>query len=461
MRAIRDWADRHKYKLGGAAIVAAGVAGYLWYAPEHNPFNRESSSESYGTSSSSATRAFGEGGEIAVEEDEWSSSSSRAGSSNAVELAGQRASAQRSRILLRVRKEFAVQAMQFLPLLHTKIVRVVDFDHAFDQLRELKRRRAAAEKSSNGNGAEMASTLDNNQLWEEIKDSSFTYLFVTTYIGAVMCALLRIQLHLQARAMAGASSKTEGGGAGTGASDDFFEQMDVDLLKQLVNSTYTPLFGEGLRGLTALVRSHVTVELADWPVCDPNVMVEHAQLSQKLTNIRKACEASFPALLTTMCLLPPSERENPELNEHPASGGIKPSSSATGGGGSDSLVATLLAQTWDVVDSPLFSNVCTEAVDTCFRHISLKLREKVFLPGESGGASTELRTPPIASLLPQIKAIAKEMLPAPPVPNNGTVPAKSLNGSSSSSLLTAEVRDIASGAALDSLCIALFDAPNM
>jgi len=248
--------------------------------------------------------------------------------------------------------------------------------------------------------------------------------------------------------------------------------MDTDVLKQLVNSTYTPLFGEGLRNLTAMVRSHVTRELSDWLVCDTNIMVEYSQLTDKLSKIRKSCEASFPLLLASMCLLPPSERETPELNDDGNGGGGGKASAAAGvESGSFSMVATLLAQTWDVVDSPLFSNVCTEAIDTCFRHVNTKLRDKVFLPsdmqdaaaavaGEGSDSSSSgivMSTPPLASLLPQLKAIARDMLPAAPVP--GAAP-NSKAVSSSSALLTQEVRDIASGAALDTLCVAIFDAPG-
>jgi len=476
---LKDWTHKNKGKLGASAIFLAGVAGYLWYNPEHNPFSNASGDSTTATSAFSSRAEQNSGTAVAVEDDEWSPSRSST-AARSPSNGAQKAAAHRSRILLRVRKEFAVQAMQFLPLLHAKIVRVVDFDHAYDQLRELKRRRTAERNGEEGGDDVINSgKLDSNQLWEQIKDSSFTYLFVTAYIGSVLCTLLRIQLHIQARAMtnAGASASAAawtatGAGAGDSSSEDFFDRMDSDVLKQLVNSTYTPLFGEGLRNLTAMVRSHVTRELSDWLVCDTNIMVEYAQLAERLSKIRKSCEASFPQLLASMRLLPPSEGKTPELND-----GNGNATKAGGGADSQGMVSTLLAQTWDVVDSPLFSDVCTEAIDTCFRHISTKLRDKVFLfepsglpdttsagAGESSNSSNSpvMRTPPIASLLPQLKAIARDMLPAAPGAAAATAAAaanpKAL--SSSSALLTQEVRDIASGAALDTLCVAIFDAPG-
>ena len=230
--------------------------------------------------------------------------------------------------------------------------------------------------------------------------------------------------------------------------------------------------------LTTSCRGCALTDLSPLPrrfVCDTSILVVYTDLLTKLGNIRKACEASFPQLLSSMHLLPLSEREMPELNSEQVQVGAGAGAGGGGGGagaraGADSLAQILLAQTWDVVDSPLFSSVCTEAIDTCFRHIHAKLRARVFLlndmettTGAGTGAETEagagaMRTPPIASLLPQLKAIAKEMLPAAPASRSSSGSTSAASVPPASSLLTAEVRDIASGAALDTLCVAIFDA---
>ena len=104
----------------------------------------------------------------------------------------------------------------------------------------------------------------------------------------------------------------------------------------------------------------------------------------------------------------------------------------------DAAAHSLLSQTWDVVDSPKFAAVFSEATDTCFRHIFESLRRNVFAPENL--SSTQRRVPSVASLLPQIKNLAERMLPLihEPLPN--------------------EAREIVSGAALDALCVALFDS---
>ena len=506
----KDWVYKHRHKLGGAAVVA-GVVGVMWYMPEHNPL-----SASFGQPTATAAGARGqrqaqaEGVEAgdAGEDEDWptavsSSPADLSSTSSRSASAAQRASTQRSRILLRVRKEFSTQALQFLPLLQSKVLRAVDFDHAYDQLKELKRQRGngsgtgSSSSSGSGSGADKAGaspsssgsgvSLDSNQLWEQIKDSSFTYLFVTAYATSVMCVLMRVQLHVQARLLVGAEAGGDGAGgaaaegsgsgcrgASTGAGADVFDRVDTETLKTLVNRTYSSLYGAGLQGLTKFVRSQVTSELADWAVCDTNILVEYQQLARKMSNIRKACEANFPSLLSSMSLVPEGERETPERvsesqsSKH-ASGGGSSASAAGATASSEAVVSNLLAQTWDVVDSPLFVTVCTEAIDTCFRHISGKLRDKIFLPHDAQGmevsGGSQPRTPPIASLLPQLKAIAKEMLPGPGgsggggnSSRRGSTRSVGGGGGGGGVLLTPEVRDIASGAALDSLCVAIFDA---
>ena len=105
-----------------------------------------------------------------------------------------------------------------------------------------------------------------------------------------------------------------------------------------------------------------------------------------------------------------------------------------------------------------------EAVDTCFRHVYDTLYKTIFAPHlvQSEGVSPSpngtraLRAPPLASLLPQIKAIASNLLP--------TVGAVSGNGGDMGvgkddafGLVSAEVKEISSGPYLESFCIAILD----
>jgi hypothetical protein len=89
----------------------------------------------------------------------------------------------------------------------------------------------------------------------------------------------------------------------------------------------------------------------------------------------------------------------------------------------------------------MFAEVFNEATNTCFRLIYEGLRRNIFSP-ENPAGHVQARTPPLASLLPQLKASAAKLVP-------------------SDSSLCHEVREIAAGPALDTLCIYLFNSPEM
>lgn len=107
------------------------------------------------------------------------------------------------------------------------------------------------------------------------------------------------------------------------------------------------------------------------------------------------------------------------------------------------MAQSLLSQTWDVLDSPKFETVFSEACDSVFRKVLEALRRNVFSPESLSSNSSQRRmSPPLASVLPQVKAIAEHMLPGKLEP------------------LPQEAKDIIAGTALDTLCVALFDSPE-
>jgi len=105
----------------------------------------------------------------------------------------------------------------------------------------------------------------------------------------------------------------------------------------------------------------------------------------------------------------------------------------------------VLAQVWDISESPMFATSLIEVTDACFRIIFEQLRSNIFAPDHSTMKANQkawapMRTPPLASILPHIKSIAAELLPT------------------NSQQLTVNIRDLVSGPILDSLCLSVFDA---
>jgi hypothetical protein len=95
----------------------------------------------------------------------------------------------RSRVLLRLRRQYDSSCRHFLPTLRKKIFAIVDINATVKQIKELRTVSAPG-------------CLDlERALWEEIKVSSFTLLFVAVYMTTTVCTVLRIQVHILARSI--------------------------------------------------------------------------------------------------------------------------------------------------------------------------------------------------------------------------------------------------------------------
>ena len=104
-------------------------------------------------------------------------------------------------------------------------------------------------------------------------------------------------------------------------------------------------------------------------------------------------------------------------------------------------------QTWDVIESPMFASVFSEAADTCLRGVINHLKVNVFTLSDSEEEEEEeeeeekrFKSPPLASLLPQLKGAALRLLPTDP-----------------SAVISSDVREMLSSTSLDALCVSLFD----
>ena len=108
---------------------------------------------------------------------------------------------------------------------------------------------------------------------------------------------------------------------------------------------------------------------------------------------------------------------------------------------------------FDLVESPMFNVAFTEACDTCFRRHMDTLREDVFMPlslpsvhsatygtGAGGGGvrAGTFSTPPLASILPQLKSLSSKLLPS-----DGRV--------------SYEVKEITCGSAVEAMCLSILN----
>ena len=172
-----------------------------------------------------------------------------------------------------MRKQFDNYAKHFLPTLKLKIAEVVDI--AMGARLEIR----ANTQSSDTQDVEA-------RLWDEIKVSSLTVLFITVYMESIVCALLRIQLHVVAAYTLEM--------AGSGAVD--VDKIGVNLLEKLITSTYTKIYDVGLKNLTQIVREGVAREMQDWVVRE-KMNVQYDDLILKLCTLRADFEQDTLSLI--------------------------------------------------------------------------------------------------------------------------------------------------------------------
>ena len=106
-------------------------------------------------------------------------------------------------------------------------------------------------------------------------------------------------------------------------------------------------------------------------------------------------------------------------------------------------------KTWDLAESPMFHAAVSESLNSSFKIISSQLRKEVFVPASNPTSHATLRTLPLASLLPQVKAIATRLLPS-----------QSPSSTSTAAVLPTELKEISSGPIIDGLCISIFNSPS-
>jgi Peroxin-3 len=260
------WKNRNKIAVGGAVCVA-GFALYCCYSM-----------------SKSSTQA---------EDEKYLMSEVRR------ESQIQKRPGDRSRMLLRIRKQFDFAIRQFLPTMRAKILEVVDVSSAIRKIKELRAVNSDSDLGDDDNGALV---MTEAMLWDEIKVSSLTLLYVSAYMVSAVTILLRIQLHILGKSMesvVGSQSSDEGEKNNFGADDDVF--------KILIEGTYKHIFGSGLQALSDYVRPRVAECFADWTVRD-KLNVSYEELVRVLTEVHRNIErdsTSLPKMIMLRKYPPP------------------------------------------------------------------------------------------------------------------------------------------------------------
>ncbi len=270
LKTIGGFLHKNRNKILIASVVAVSVAVYMHYSGSEgelapNALENDEDSDKDSTNE-------GEKGKGPVANEQQMSPGNRA------------------RVLLRIRRQFDMAAQHFLPTIRIKIVEVVDINGTVRQIKELR-----AKSSENNRQLE-------TQLWEEIKISSFTMLFVTAYMLSAVCVMLRVQLCLLAHS-AGRSSAPNSSSArssnGTNTNGEEEVPFDNEMFKALIDGAYKHLFNSGLRTFTAVVNHRVTTDLKFW-VVQEKTSVSFGDLLHTVTAMRQTLEAEMPATVQSI-----------------------------------------------------------------------------------------------------------------------------------------------------------------
>jgi len=423
LKEVGRYLYRHKNKLAIAAAVAIGTAVYYHY---------------YSNNSNSINNINDINEENDEDEDEYEYNQHTNHRQRAIRNISSRnvvhdsaMKGMRSKYMLRIRKQFDSYAKQFLPTLRIKIKEVVDVSSAIRKIKELR-------NSPEGHGQEEI------MLWEEIKVHSFTMLFVTSYMISAMVVLLRIQLHILARQLRQLNLESNRNGSSllstplpsssssssSSVHHDELNGLDntlgAEMFTQLIEGTYQQLFNTGLISLAKLVKQRIANILSEWTI-SKKLKVEYDELLETMLTVRRSLEENITELIS-MIMIP----ENSDNINNTTQSYNKLSTY-------NDTAQQLISQTWDVVESPMFVTVFSEATEICFKRIFDNLKRNIFADtSDYSSSGSSLRSPPLASVLPQLKAICSRLLP--------------------DDTICPDVKEIYSGPSLDALCVSIFDA---
>eukprot|EP01041_Mallomonas_annulata_P002731 gene2731-5379_t len=341
--------------------------------------------------------------------------------------------ATRVSILCRIRKENESAMKYFLSTFRSKLNEVIDVSSLIRSLKDLRDNQNLPNKSD----------LE-AELWENIKVSAFTIVFVSSYLLSTLSVLLLVQLHMLGSHSPSISVATDNTtNTSTESNIPSSSGHLIDIFPAIISKSYKRLLNDGLLQLSQSVREKVQYHLQDWKV-QQKLEVDFHELIQMMVVIRRDIEADLDGLIRQLVLSEecvsgvPEEKDGGEYKDND----VRNEQHTESSGDVDADVDLLMRQTWDIVELPMFRASIAEAMECCFEHIFLDLRRNVFAPGNPAG-HVSMQTPPLAALLPKMKAVASRLTDAET--SAGTHPQPVW-------------RALASGVQLEELCEGIFDS---
>lgn len=194
----------------------------------------------------------------------------------------------RSTTLIRVNKSCERAMEKFLPTLRLKIIDIIDVSSAIAEIRQLRSCRQSGEDT------EMLKETE-AKLWETIKVTSISILFVTVYSMCAICTLLKLQFHIIAACIPSISTST----ASSNLEEEQFDTLLSATFQSMLERSYSHLLGDGLASLAETVKENVAAVFHDWPV---KRIVNTHELITLFSKLRQYFESNLTELLCSITL---------------------------------------------------------------------------------------------------------------------------------------------------------------
>ena len=274
----------------------------------------------------------------------------------------------------RCRDETVNALSDFLPTLRRCIEDLTDTSA---ETRALKALRSSPDRNEHRE--------EERELWESVKVKAVTRMVATAKAHTILFLILSVQVHLLGGRLFEEQMREQDASSSLGADSMASDRMTSyqSSHKLVLTRTYEFFFDKGLGLLVQCVERAVTTVMEPWDVTKPESMHVTAEtFNEALVKIRSIVEGRTSRSHRTRSilrfLLPP---------EH-AVGAVVP----------DDLAQSILDETWDLLESPVFEDAHAECLSATLDEMRERSWEKLFL--DSAGASVKV---PLALVITKLK----------------------------------------------------------
>jgi peroxin-3 len=290
-------------------------------------------------------------------------------------------------------REEAVNALSdFLPTLRRNIEELTDTS---EDTKDLKQLRSSTDEDRRDK---------ERDLWNVIKTKALTRLIATAYAHTILFLVLTVQVHLmggklfEEQAHESETSSSVGGSLASGRMASYHESHRIVLTR-----TYAFFFDQGIKLLVAATERAVETVVGDWDVTHPSSVHTSREVLDKA--IQEICQSLEGRTLGRS----PARRPRSILRF------LLPSEQGLESVVADELAQSILDETLDILESPVFEDAQHDALATTLGLMRDKSWSNIFLETNlPQHASSPWGTKPLATVVSKLKMTSSTFFAAPP-----------------------------------------------